>query len=420
MFTAWIGFFRFHGLLLDAPGSRVPVGGAGGGSAGAGRGQDSAAAHRVPTGPESAVAPVILVRHESVWDADRAARAQGVGPGQGVAEARSRCPRADWRTFDPASAAQALSGAWALLTEASSTVEPDAAGRPEAYAAWAGEALPLLELRALSVEVGRRLPHVDLAVGLASSRLVARMACPSRPGVRTVAPGEEWRLLAPLPLAALVGEGLLSPGARQRLEGMGVRRCGEVVALPAAALRGRLGREGQRLRDLCTGLDRRPVRSLYPPRAVAVRRVYPEGLPPGAREAAAAEVARQAAASLAPAEGTRRLCLCVDGTAHLRTWDGLRRDPVVLSRAAASLAAQAAGARAGWEVVEVRLEDLGLLPTVACSLLPPLLGDRRARPSEALEDLLERWSRAGLRRGCGPGDRYDRLLDLLDPWAAAP
>lgn len=417
MFKAWIGFFRFHGLLLDSPDSRMPVSGARGAGADAGRGQGSMAAPRVPTGP----APVILVRHESVWDADRAARAQGVVPGQGVAEARSRCARADWRTFAPASAAQALSGAWGMLTEASSTVEPDAAGRPEAYAAWAGEAPPLRELRALSVEVGRRLPHVDLAVGLASSRLVARVACPPRPGVRTVAPGEEGRLLATLPLAALVGEGLLSPGARQRLEGMGVRRCGEVAALPAAALRARLGREGQRLRDLCTtGLDRRPVRSLYPPRALAARRVYPGGLPPGAREAAAAEVARQAALALAPAEGTRRLCLCVDGTAHLRTWDGLRRDPGVLSRAAASLAAQAAATGAGWEVVEVRLEDLGLLPTVACSLLPPLLGDRRARPSEALEDLLERWSRAGLRRGCGPGDRYDRLLDLLDPWAAAP
>jgi hypothetical protein len=389
----WVGFFRFHGLL----------------AAGA---ADPAREARTPAKPprREGPHPSLVVHRGVVWDADRPAREQGVRPGQEVAAARAACPEAARRPFDPAADAARLSEAWDLLAEASSTVEPDPDGRPEACAAWPGGSPPLAELGALDRTVRRRLPHVDLAGGLAGSVLVARLACPPGRGVAVVDAGREELFLSGRPLRELVDRGLISPALGRRLEGMGLIRCGQVASLPESALAGRFGREGRRLHRLCRGLDGRPVRPLHPPRALAARRSYPDGIPPDARADAAAGLARRAAGGLRPGEGVGRLCVRGDGGAAGRAWNPPCRDPAALARAAAELASGLPGETGR---LEVRLEELAPAAAEPLDLL-----DGRARPG--LDDLLARWPRGALRRGWGGLDRHEALLALLDPWRSAP
>jgi protein ImuB len=411
----WIGCFRFHGLLAVAGAAdvgRLPA------PAGEGADRPLADVGRLPApAGEGADRPPAIVLHAgAVWDADRAARGQGVRPGQDAAAARTACPEAAPRRFDRAAAAPLLAVAWDLLATASSVVEPDPDGRPEAYAAWRDGPPPLPEVRALQAAVLRALPHVDLAVGLGRSRLVARAVRPAAgPGLASAEPGAEADLLGLRPLALLVEEGLLAPALCVRLRDLGIRRCGQLAALPSGAVQGRFGREGLRARALCLGEDARPVLALHPPRCCLARRAWPGGLPPEAWTAAAAELGRSAAARLAAVEGARRLRLCGDFGERVRTWPAPRRDAGLLGRAAGEVAARAARqARAATGFLEVRLEEVAAIAIRPVSLLPAR--DARARRPDAVGDLLERLPRGLLRQGAGMPDRHERMVALLDPW----
>jgi protein ImuB len=75
-------------------------------------------------------------------------------------------------------------------------------------------------------------------------------------GVTLVAPGEEQRQLAPLPLAALTAdEGMLSILLR-----WGVKTCEDLAVLPEAGVAERLGPGGVYLRNLALGVIHRPLR----------------------------------------------------------------------------------------------------------------------------------------------------------------
>jgi nucleotidyltransferase/DNA polymerase involved in DNA repair len=378
----WVGLFRFHGLLSD-PGD----------------------------------APAIVLRDAVVWDANRVARALGIHPGQAAAAARTVCPEASWRAFDPGAMAGWLTRAWDLLAEASARIEPDPEGRPEAFAAWPDGAPPRPEVASLVAATRSALPHVDLAAGLADSRGLARAACPSAVGVGWVE-GERARarLLAALPLADLAAEGLIAPPLLRRLHDMGLSSCGQVADVPAAALQARFGRDGPRLHALCRGHDPRPVRALYPPRAIAARRAFPDGLRPERWAAAAAALARRAAARLQAGEGARLLRLRGDAGERMRTWKAPRSTPDILARAAAALGEDLARCgRAPAGALEVILGDLGGLSLRPLDLLRPERPDQ-----QALEHLLERLPRQALRRGWGRRDRHEAMLALLDPWCASP
>ncbi len=92
-------------------------------------------------------------------------------------------------------------------------------------------------------------------VGIAGSRLGARLAARSGGGVTIVRPGGDAVFLAPAPLALLD----LSEEMAARLDRWGIRTLGELTALPSAALFERLGSEGPRLQRLARGEDLRPL-----------------------------------------------------------------------------------------------------------------------------------------------------------------
>ena len=98
-------------------------------------------------------------------------------------------------------------------------------------------------------------------VGIAASKLAARVAAAGGPGPTVVPAGEEARFLAPLPLERL------SPEVRVAtvLERWGIRSVGELARLPAAQVASRLGEAGRALQAVARGLDPRPLAPREPP-----------------------------------------------------------------------------------------------------------------------------------------------------------
>ncbi len=378
--VAWVGLLRWRGVLV----ATAPNGG-----------------------------PSVLLHHDRVWDVDRDAWLQGVRPGQTAAEARTLCPQAFWGLLDLVAAARRLTVVWDLLATASAVVEPDPAGRPQAYAAWTGSDPPQVEVAALREECRRVLPHATLAVGLGPSRLAARLACPDQ-GVVVEA---DWaaiaRRLAPCPLGLLVEESLARPGALRTLGALGAVTCGQVAALPEALLRARLGVEGAWLHATCRGHDDRPVYAHHPPRSVRERARYPQELPPRDWGLAGLALARRAAARLRPGEGVGELALIVGAQGvWRRTWPAPCLDGAVLARAARSLGERAAARGMGPVArLEVRLTELAWTPPRSRSLLDAA----RPRQGAVVDDLLHRLPQQALRRGVAGRDDYEAWLDLLDP-----
>jgi protein ImuB len=98
-------------------------------------------------------------------------------------------------------------------------------------------------------------------VALAFSRVAARLLAAGRDGLTVAAPGQEARLLAPLPLDLL---GL--PAAQADLfRRWGLRTLGDLAGLPAIGLAERLGPDGPRLRRLARGEDDTPLVPVPPP-----------------------------------------------------------------------------------------------------------------------------------------------------------
>jgi protein ImuB len=94
-----------------------------------------------------------------------------------------------------------------------------------------------------------------VSVALAATRIAALVLARGRDGLTIAAPGEEGRLMAPLPLA-LLG---LAPEQEELLRRFGLRTLGELAALPTTGLAARLGESGARLVRLARGEDLRPL-----------------------------------------------------------------------------------------------------------------------------------------------------------------
>lgn len=105
-------------------------------------------------------------------------------------------------------------------------------------------------------------------VGIAGTRFAATVAAvragPSEPCV--VPPGGEAAFLAPLPVSILTPD----PEARARLLRFGLRRVGQVAALPRTALVARFGPEGIRIHARAVGEEVEPVEVWRRPERVAL------------------------------------------------------------------------------------------------------------------------------------------------------
>jgi protein ImuB len=179
------------------------------------------------------------------------AEASGVRSGMRMGEALATCPELVLVDRDPARAEQEWEGLLRRLEDAGLSVEP--AERGTVYFETRGVerlygGVEKALLRALKA-VG---PEWDPRAGAAARRFAALAAASvARPG-QALLVGEASQareLLAPLPLELLP----LQPRERAELRELGVRRLGELAALPAGAVAERLSADGREAWQLARG-----------------------------------------------------------------------------------------------------------------------------------------------------------------------
>ncbi len=121
----------------------------------------------------------------------------------------------------------------------------------------------------IAAEIARRGAERGLRarLAIASTPDVAMLAAAHYPGVTVVPRGQEPAWLEEIPLECVP----MPPEIRETLERWGLKRLGDLAALPPAGLAERLGEEAVRLHDLALGRLCRPLRLAPPPTSYAER-----------------------------------------------------------------------------------------------------------------------------------------------------
>lgn len=230
-------------------------------------------AHPELAGRPLAIASGTEPRAEVVAVSPEAA-ARGVRPGQTVARARAACAGLRVRAGAPA----LERGAREALLDAALGTSPRAEPAPPAGGPFAAEAAVFVDARGVQAlfrsEAGfagalaARARRVGLptTVAVAATRGVARIAARrlAARGEEThiVAPGGDAAFLAPLPLDLLDPPDALA----ETFTRFGLRRVGDLLALPERGLVARLGRAVVPLLALARGEEATPPPSAPPPR----------------------------------------------------------------------------------------------------------------------------------------------------------
>ncbi|MEM7352503.1 MAG: DNA polymerase Y family protein [Acidobacteriota bacterium] len=197
--------------------------------------------------------------------ATRLARRAGIRPGFTLSQARARLPKLIARPRDPECERAAQEALLDVAESFSPRVEDgggglaylDACGLERHYP---GES-PDEELARALMLAAEKQAGVPIRVGIAASKLAARVAA-GQPHSPTLVPtGGECEFLAPLPLSQL------TPQAKTlaTLRSWGIRSLGELADLPKDEVVSRLGPAGQQLHAMARGLDPEPLMPRHPP-----------------------------------------------------------------------------------------------------------------------------------------------------------
>ena len=113
---------------------------------------------------------------------------------------------------------------------------------------------PPLRAAHLLHEAMKAATQLNCSIGIATSRLVAKVASDQakRNGILHVLPGVEARFLAPLEVRRIPGVGKVT---ERNLQAIGIRRVGDLAALPEKDLEARFGKWGLALAGKSLGLD---------------------------------------------------------------------------------------------------------------------------------------------------------------------
>jgi protein ImuB len=204
-----------------------------------------------------------------------AAEQAGVRPGMRLGEALATCPELVLVEPDPAAVEEEWEGVLRRLEDAGFAVEAVEPGvvvfETKGVERLYGGAEAALR-RALAA-VGNAW---DPRAGAGQRRFAALAAASTaRPGQIVIVEGEREReFLAPLPLSLLP----LAPDRYAELEGLGVRRLGDLARLPGGAVAERLGPEGRQAWRLARGGERRRVRGRAPVVELAEALSFPEAI----------------------------------------------------------------------------------------------------------------------------------------------
>ncbi len=226
--------------------------------------------------PWTPTAPLVLGGRPwdpgSVLDRSPAAARFGIRPGQPLGVAHRLVPEATFLEADPGAYAAAFEAVLEALAAFTPSIEGETDPTAPAFGRallgiegldrlWGDEATLTARTRAA---VSALLPAVPRA-GIGNTRfgagVAASMARDATTLVAIPAGGatEEAAFLAPLPIRLLP-----APDLEGRFALFGLRRIGDLAALPRSAVVARFGTLGGELHDLARGLDGRPLRPRRP------------------------------------------------------------------------------------------------------------------------------------------------------------
>jgi len=203
--------------------------------------------------------------------ATRRARKAGVRPGMSLPQTRALLPKLTARARDDSCEQAAQESLLEVAESFSPRIEDSHGGTI------------YLEIEGLQRHFPGNSPEEDLAhaltvacdkaglpawVGIASSKLAARVAAQMPDSPTLVPAGEEAKFLAPLPLARLSPES----GVLDTLRRWGIHSVGEMARLPKNEVASRLGDAGRKLHEMARALDTHPLVPYQPPP------VFEEGL----------------------------------------------------------------------------------------------------------------------------------------------
>jgi protein ImuB len=204
-----------------------------------------------------------------------AAEAAGVKPGMRLGDALATCPQLVLVDRDPAAVEREWEGVLRRLEDAGFAVDPvehgavvfETKGVERLY----GGVRPALE-RALAAAGSAWDPRI----GAAGRRFTALAAASvARPGqIMLVGEKEEESFLEPLPLSLLP----LPAERYAELEGLGLKKIGELAQLPGGAVAERLGTDGRQAWKLARGGRKARIRGRRPASELAEVLTFPEAV----------------------------------------------------------------------------------------------------------------------------------------------
>ncbi len=225
-------------------------------------------AARLRAEPDLSGKPVVICRGNGtaarVVAVSRAAWRFGLRPGTTLAQARSRLPDVIARAHDAVaekSAAEALLEAAATLSprienNAEDRAFADISGMERLFPGPNGEA-----------EIGRtamlaaEVLSLIVQVGIADTKLAARIAASGADSPTVIPAGEEAAFLAPLPLTRLD----LPIKILETLGKWGIQTAGQLARLPGDRVSARLGPAGEAAHRIARGDDPEPLVPHHPP-----------------------------------------------------------------------------------------------------------------------------------------------------------
>jgi protein ImuB len=216
-------------------------------------------AARLRSEPELVDDAVVIVEGNGtaahVVAATRRARRKGIVGGMSLAQARSLLPKLIARGRD----AECERTAQEALLEAAETFSPrvEDAGDGIVYLDISGMERHFDREEELAKAAIRAIDAIGLPgrVGIAGSKLAARVAAELPKSPVVVPPHDEAGFLAPLPLTRLAPEF----DAASTLQRWGINSIGELASLPESEIASRLGELGRDLHRAARGIDVRPL-----------------------------------------------------------------------------------------------------------------------------------------------------------------
>ena len=220
--------------------------------------------------PELRGKPVIVgatSKRGVVAAASYEARQFGVRSAMPGFRARELCPQGVFLPSNMAHYAAVSAEVHEVFLSFTPEIEPIALD--EAFLDISGSLTLLGEPRVLAAKLKqavRERTSLTVSVGVAASKLVAKIACTlAKPdGLRVVAPGEVRALLDPLPIRRLWGVG---PVLGAKLEKLGIETFLDLATYDRARLELELGERAGELMRLARGEDERPVEAYREPKS---------------------------------------------------------------------------------------------------------------------------------------------------------